>query len=105
MGLPHRNSSVFKQTPYQLMELKRRDPPSAVGGLRGIYKRGGSRRKKVKAHGPCSMGRLFLHDERQAKRPTQRSGVGLKALIRGLGVGGRKRIKEKAKEKVIEKEK
>jgi len=26
------------------------------------------------------MGRLFLHDERQAKRPTQRSGVGLKAI-------------------------
>jgi len=43
------------------------------------------------------MGRLFLHDERQAKRPTQRSGVGLKALIRGLGVGGRKR---KQKQKV-----
>ena len=29
------------------------------------------------------------------KRPTQRSGVGLKALRRGLGVGGRKRKKKK----------
>ena len=46
VGLPHRNYSVFKQTPYQLMELKRRDPPSAVGGLRGIYKRVGSWGKK-----------------------------------------------------------
>jgi hypothetical protein len=26
------------------------------------------------------------------KRPTQRSGMGLKALRRGLGVGGRKRM-------------
>jgi len=97
VGLPHRNYSVFKQTHINEWKVKGRDPPSAVGGLRGIYKRGGSRGKKVKAHGPCSMGRLFLHDERQAKRPTQRSGVGLKALIRGLGVGGRKR---KQKQKV-----
>ena len=37
--------------------------------------------------------------EIKGKRPTHRSGVGLKALGRGLGVGGRERVKEKRKQK------
>ena len=42
MGLPHRNSSVFKQTPYQLMESKKKRPTQRIregdnggGGLTG----------------------------------------------------------------------
>ena len=36
MGLPHRNYSVFKQAHINQWEIKERDPPSAVGGLKGI---------------------------------------------------------------------
>ena len=35
VGLPHRNSSVFKQALINQWKVKRIDPPSAVGGLRG----------------------------------------------------------------------
>ena len=51
MGLPHRNSSVFKQAHINQWEVKvvrvrKADPPSAVGGLRVIDKRVGSWGKK-----------------------------------------------------------
>ena len=60
MGLPHRNSSVFKQTPYQSIESKRKDKKKAWGehqridirrsikngGLKVIDKRVGSWGKK-----------------------------------------------------------
>ena len=47
VGLPHRNSSVFNQTPINQCEVKvvvvrKADPPSAVGGLTVIDKRVGS---------------------------------------------------------------
>ena len=81
MGLPHRNSSVFNQAhinewEVKVVEVRKADPPSAVGGLEGIEKRVGSWRKKVKvkAHGLRSMGFLFLIDEKEKGRPTQRSG-------------------------------
>jgi hypothetical protein len=45
------------------------------GGRPGV---GGRKERKKKA-------------KEKRKRPTQRSGMGLKALRRGLGVGGRKR--------------
>ena len=35
VGLPHRNSSVFKQALINQWKVKRIDPPSAVGGLKG----------------------------------------------------------------------
>ena len=35
VGLPHRNYSVFKQTPINECKVKESDPPSAVGGLKG----------------------------------------------------------------------
>jgi len=106
VGLPHRNYSVFKQTPNQLMESKRKNKKKAQGEHQRIYirrsirrklqkhgwrietraseakgpfpggKRVGSWRKKVKvkAHGLRSMGLLFLIDEKEKGRPTQRSG-------------------------------
>jgi hypothetical protein len=51
VGLPHRNSSVFKQAHINQWEVKvvrvrKADPPSAVGGLRVINKRVGSWGKK-----------------------------------------------------------
>ena len=51
VGLPHRNSSVFKQTHINQQEVKvvedrKTDPPSAVGGLTVIDKRVGSWGKK-----------------------------------------------------------
>jgi len=62
VGLPHRNYSVFKQTPYQTRESKRKNKKKAwgehqriyirrsirKGGLTVIEKRVGSRGKKVK---------------------------------------------------------
>ena len=35
VGLPHRNSSVFKQAAPNKQKVKGSDPPSAVGGLKG----------------------------------------------------------------------
>ena len=81
VGLPHRNYSVFKQAninqwEVKVVEVRKADPPSAVGGLEGIEKRVGSWRKKVKvkAHGLRSMGLLFLIDEKEKGRPTQHIG-------------------------------
>ena len=37
VGLPHRNSSVFKQTPYQLMGSKRKNKKKAWGEHQRIY--------------------------------------------------------------------
>ncbi len=75
VGLPHRNSSVFKQTPYQSMESKRKNkngtPPSEVTKAAAAMKPGLAKRRALFPEG------------------------------RGLGVGGRKRDK-RAKEKVIE---
>ncbi|MSR49420.1 MAG: hypothetical protein EXS07_05160 [Gemmataceae bacterium] len=34
VGLPHRNSSVFKQTPYQSMESKRKNKNGTPHGRR-----------------------------------------------------------------------
>ncbi|RLS85767.1 MAG: hypothetical protein DWI06_01200 [Planctomycetota bacterium] len=50
VGLPHRNSSVLKQAAPNKRQVKGRDPPSAVGGLKGIDTRVGSwgKNKKVK---------------------------------------------------------
>jgi len=50
VGLPHRNSSVFKQADPNKRKVKGRDPPSKVGGLKGIEKRVGSwgKKKKIK---------------------------------------------------------
>ena len=71
VGLPHSNSSVFKQAninqwEVKVVEVRKADPPSAVGGLTVIDKRVGSwgKKVKVKAHGPRSMGLLFFNDER-----------------------------------------
>ena len=46
MGLPHRNYSVFKQADPNKQKVKERDPPSAVGGLKGSKKE-----KATKAQG------------------------------------------------------
>jgi hypothetical protein len=50
-------------------------------------------------------GSLVLHDERQTRQTHPAQWVGLKTLIRGLGVGGRKRKQKKKKANVIEKQK
>ena len=48
MGLPHRNSSVFKQTPYQSIESKRKNKKKAWGEHQRIYIRRSIRRKLQK---------------------------------------------------------
>ena len=48
MGLPHRNSSVFKQTPYQSIESKRKNKKKAWGEHQRIDIRRSIRRKLQK---------------------------------------------------------
>ena len=72
VGLPHRNSSVFKQADINQWEVKRRGASTSgftsaaqekKVSLRAVNKSGGGW-GKVKAHGLCSMGLLFLIDAR-----------------------------------------
>ena len=83
VGLPHRNYSVFKQTPFQLRRSKRKNKKKEQGQHQRI-----DIRRSIKKVGLRALKKWWKLEAGLAKR---------RALFpegRGLGVGGRKRIKE-----------
>ena len=86
MGLPHRNYSVFKQTPFQLRRSKRKNKKKEQGQHQRI-----DIRRSIKKVGLRALKKWWKLEAGLAKR---------RALFpegRGLGVGGRKKENVKVK--------
>ncbi len=80
------------------MELRIREVDEGGAGLTGT--------RASEAKGPFPGGKRVGSWGKKAKekrkRPTQRSGMGLKALRRGLGVGKKVKVKVKAKKERVD---
>ena|GEM_PF-3388281 len=98
MGLPHRNSSVLKQAVPNKRQVKGRDPPSAVGGLKGIDTRVESWGKKSKKPMDCVPWVACFCRMRGKADPPSAVG-GLKGIDTRVGSWGKNKKVKKKKEK------